>query len=179
MIERLKEVAVKQKCVSLYMDSEDTSRFVFGRILCVNGDHIAILMISPEGDYDGLLVKRTEAVIRLEMDDKYARKMHKLCNEKNVAEFEGVIDELDIVKSALDYAKTAKKIISCELLNSGSDDIVGFLEDIKNGLCEIKQVDAEGCEDGYSYIMMNDITQISYDSKEEQFLLRLWKQNNA
>lgn len=179
MIKQLKTAAKNQKYVSLYMDSDDMSRFVFGRIIGVNSDHIAVSMISPEGDYDGILVKRTEAVIRLEMDDKYARKMIELCGPAGIDTKLAWSNEQDMMKSVLEYAKTTKKIISCELLNSGMDDVVGFLENMQNGLCEIKQVDFEGYEDGYSYILVDDITQISCDSKDEQLLLRLWKRHHA
>lgn len=173
MIKQLKEALKNEKFVSVYTNAQDTLKFIFGRILCVNDDYIVIYMISPNGEYDGVIVKETEDVIRLEMDDQYSRKMKMLCavTEEDICQY--VVDENQIVKSVLMIAEKTKKIISCELLGSGFDDVVGFVSNLEDGVCEIKQVDSYGCEDGVSYIMVDDISQLSFDSEDEQRILTL------
>ena len=84
---------------------------------------------------------------------------------------------LGLKESVLRFAKAFKKIVSFELINSKNDDVVGFVEVIDEGCCKIKQVDFYGHEDGYSFIELENITQISVDSRDEQIVLRLWELN--
>ena len=39
----------------------------------------------------------------------------------------------------------------------------------------VKQIDLYGQEDGFSYISINDITKISYDSEDERIIMRLYE----
>ena len=39
-------------------------------------------------------------------------------------------------------------------------------------MCQIKQVDEFGEDDGVAFILIKNITQISYDSEEEQIILQ-------
>lgn len=179
MIELLTKFCELGKLVSVYMDSQNTTNFIFGRIICINNDNIAINMISPTGYYDGILVKSTEEIIRLEIDDEYGQKIKKLYQQNDCKDNAIILNNKDIIGSMLNIAKQSKKIISCELINSEKNDIVGFVEDVVNGICTIKQVNSYGYDDGFSYIMVDDISQITYDSSDEQSLLKLWNINYA
>ena len=52
--------------------------------------------------------------------------------------------------------------------------VVGFIEEINDKYCKIKEVDEYGGEYGFSIIMIKDITKICYDSEEEAIMLKLW-----
>lgn len=178
MLKKILELSETNKFVSIYVNERDTSKFVFGRILCANDDYVVIYMIAPNGRYDGVLVKDINNVIRIEFDDKYADRMNQLINEDELYKFDIVLECHDILMSILKIAKKEHKILSLELLNSEINDVVGFVENIDENLCTIKQVDLYGNEDGISYIKLNDITQISFDSDDEQIILNLWKKIN-
>ena len=82
------------------------------------------------------------------------------------------------MQTVLLLAKDKNWIVSIELLDSGYDDVVGFVEIVSNDLCEINQIDSYGYYDGVSSIKLCEITQISCNSTDEQLLLKLWKLNN-
>ena len=103
--------------------------------------------------------------------------MQRLCIADDIVWNLNVVDSQNILDTVLEYAKMEQRIVSCELMNSGVNDVIGFLKDFRNDLCEIKQVNSNGNEDGFSYIMKSVITQVSCDSKDEQFRMKLWKEN--
>ncbi|MCQ4021805.1 MULTISPECIES: hypothetical protein [unclassified Ruminococcus] len=179
IVETLKEMAKSDKRVSIYTDINEPSKFCYGYILCVNYEEVAIYMISPDGFFDGILMKKIYDIIRIEIDGQYHEKMKKLCSLSKMQPFNYSIDPTNIQYSLLEIALQSKQIVSLELVDSGYDDVVGFVESIDNGLCKIKIVDEYGFEDGYCFVMANKITQISYASQDEIRILKLWEINNS
>ena len=63
--------------------------------------------------------------------------------------------------------------MSIEILDSGYDDVVGYVENVQNGICEIRRIDEYGVEDGKSYMEIQNITQISFESESEKIIQKL------
>ena len=104
--------------------------------------------------------------------------MDRLCSLNELPPFSYSFTQEDIKDALLSIALKTKEIVSIELANSGFNDVVGFVEEKNDGYSKIRQIDEYGFEDGYSYIRVNDITQISYSSQDEKRILKLWKINN-
>lgn len=178
MINILRKLCKEEKYAAIYMNLEDSSKFVYGRVLAVNEFEIAIFMISPDGDNDGILVKSVEEVIQIEVDSQYSEKMRKLMEINRPQIYQVEIDNEQIKQSILLFARQEKQVVSLEIHNSGYDNIVGFVNDIKNDLCTIEKINDYGLKDGKAYIQLNNVSQISYASQEEIRLLKLWNFNN-
>lgn len=172
MLKFLKQVCDDNRCVSIYSNSNDMSKFIYGRIISVNEDYIAIYMISPDGDFDGILVKQVDEVVRVEVGGQYDEKMKKLLLSCELPAFDHIFCD-NFFESLLQVAVKTKKIVSIELMNSGYDDVVGYAEELNRETCTIKQVDSYGHSDGVSIIAIDRISQISYDSQNEQRILKL------
>ena len=174
MLKQLMFFQRSEQFISIYTDKIDTSRFIFGKILFVTSDHVLIYMIAPNGSYDGMVVKEIDSIIRLEVGDKYSEKMQRLgCTAHPLQTLLKGMDADNLVSLVAFSAKQHKKIVSIELLDSGNNDVVGFIEDIESGIFKVKQVDSYGAVDGYSFIYLNDITQIAVDSEDERIIERL------
>ena len=78
MLKKLKELSRLANKVSLYTNINDTSHFLYGIILAVDENKIAVQLISPDGENDGIVAFDTEEVFRIELDGQYAEKMKKL-----------------------------------------------------------------------------------------------------
>lgn len=179
MLDILSKICLNKKRCCIYTDYDDMNKFCFGSVLAVNEKEIAIHLISPDGDDDGIVVMNTDDVIRVEVDGKYSEKMEKLCHG-NVFNQYNLTDIADsILLSILSLANAQKQIVSVELLDSGYDDVIGFVESLEREVCVIKQIDEYGQEDGYSYISINDITQVSYSTQDEKRIMKLLKLNNG
>ena len=78
----LEELKENQKLCSLYINFQDTSKFIFGKILEVDEMHIIFYSLSPDGEYDGLMLIKIDNILRIEYDDLYTARMNRLLDEK-------------------------------------------------------------------------------------------------
>lgn len=177
MLKILKELCSTKKLSSLYTDYRETNKFDFGWVLQVNDNEIAIQSLSPDGDDDGITVMNVENIFRVETDTDYCSKMIKLCSDKTLPKYNISIDSNNILDSILHFALSEHQIVSIELIDSDCDDVIGFIESVKNGECIVRQVNDYGFEDGYSYIETKDITTLSFNDKYGKRLMKLWQLN--
>ena len=150
----------------IYANAEDTSKFMYGRIVAFDGEFFAASLVSPDGAFDGITVQDAESVVRIELDGGYSARMKQL--------MAGVYTE-DVRGSALEAAKKAGCIVSIELLGSGVSDVIGIVEDIDGGMYRIAQVNEDGSGDGISYISLDAITELGFASADERRIERLHK----
>lgn len=171
----LEEIKESQKLCSLYINFQDTSKFIFGKILEVDEMYIIFFSFSPDGEYDGLMLIKIDNILRIEYDDLYAARMNRLLDDKNLSCKLNVYstEHNNLAELFLNMLLKEKLIISVELLDSAIYDIIGFVEEISGNICKISQVNDDGQSDGVTYIRINDITQISADSLDERRILRL------
>lgn len=178
MIEILNKLCLTKKNASFYTNTGETNKFHYGSILAVNSNEVAINLISPDGDFDGILVKPTDSIYRIQVDSQYDIKMNNICSDISDNTFTECIDNTNIKESLLYIGLKTQKIVSLELLNSGINDVVGIIKKLENGACKVQIIDEYGMEDGISYIFTNDITEVCYASADENRILKLWKINN-
>lgn len=178
MFKILTELCSSKKLASFYTNYREMNKFTFGRILQVNENEIAIQSLSPDGDDDGITVMNIENIFRVETDSDYSKKMSTLCSDKTLVKYNIAADRDNILNSVLSYVLSEKQVAAIELINSGNDDIVGFVESISNGECKVRQVNDYGFEDGFSYVDIKDITMMSFGDKYCKRLAKLWQFNN-
>ena len=174
MLKILYELHDSKEMAAIYTNTQETTKFHYGKVVAVNDREVAILMISPDGIYDGVSVFGVEKVYRVETRGQYAKKMEKLCSAMNFPSWDEEIDEENILKSILSIAQNSQQIVSFELVDSGIADTVGLIEKSEEGEYVIRQIDEYGFEDGYSYISLDIITGITVSSEAEKRIMRLW-----
>lgn len=173
MLNLLKKICLEKKYVSIYLASSNNAKFIYGRILCVNEEHFAIYTLAVNGQYDGILVRKTDDIIRVEMGGLYAKKMDKLCEGYCLNPEIYCLDENNIADSLLLKAQKEKKMISLEISDSGYIDVVGYVENVHNGLCVVNRIDEYGVSDGKAFLEVKSITQITYESEAENIIQKL------
>lgn len=174
MYNTLKSFCNANTPLAIYDNYDDTSKFKFGTLLCVDEMHFALAAVSPNGDYDGIIVDETADVFRVDSSGNYHNKMAKLIQIHKDHMDIPTLKQGAIVESLLRFALDAKKPISLELNASGIKDITGFIEDISECVCKIRAIDEYGFDDGCSYVDMDSITQATFDSEDERRIMRLY-----
>ncbi len=175
MIKLIEELCKTKNYVSLYTDIENPSKFCYGQFLAYDKNKFIFSMISPEGRYDGFLLRAITDIIKIDMDAQYDKRMQKLLSfNKDITSIAFPYTD-DVTYTALCISKTTNKVVSIELNYSGTDDVIGYVDTVNDNICKIKQIDFYGCPDGTAYINIADISQISIDSSAEQVL---WKLSN-
>ena len=175
MTKLLKELMNSGDFAEIYTDSSDISKFAFGRIVACDELFFIAELISPSGNYDGLLLKPTDDIIKICVETEYAEKMKILAG--NFIKQQYHFNSDDLISQILLYAQEKKLIVSVELLHSGYDDITGFADSAKDNRFIIKQIDRYGNYDGTAYVNKSDVTQVSCNSENEISLLKLYNYN--
>lgn len=163
--------AAKQQYISVYTNSGN-GHFIYGRILASDETFTAISTVLPNGNSDGIVCILTNNINRIDTDTQYDNEMKKLISKKPIPEIN--FDNHDICCSILTHAKETQQMVSIELINSGINDTSGLVVGITDGVCCIKQIDVNGSFDGFTYIDIEDITQIALNTEAEQRIFRLY-----
>lgn len=140
----------------------------------IDNEFFALYMLTPNGENDGILVKRLAVLLMLRWTDSMMK------NEKLCPNFDDLISKTPIdfengnalFSIMLDALRTEKPI-SVELLDSGVDSVIGQVTAVNEKICTVRQIDEYGCDDGIAYVNVPDITQVSYASADNSILLLL------
>lgn len=168
--ELLKAFQSNKNC-SFYTDDE-CDKFIYGKIIALNEDEVAIQMYNTDGTCDGVIVKIVSDFFRIEYDSKYNQKMEKLI-ETDTFEDSVEIDGNAVFDSAIKSAINKNFIVSIELMHSGNENITGLPLSLENGICTVRQIDDYGCDDGVTSFVFNTATQITINAKYEKLLSSL------
>ena len=165
MLNKLIELC-RTKCnIALYANENKTDMFYYGKILAVNSDFIAIFMFDEDGNEDGILVLPTHKIFRVDIGGSYEQKMDKLIVNKTVSL--PTLTDGNLVEVILQKALDDSSIVSVELIDSGYDDIVGFVKSIENEICTFSLVDDYGKDDGEAFCNIIDVSQVTLSGKSE------------
>lgn len=166
-IENLHKLKKEKRIASFYTDEDDTSKFMVGYVMDYNDKYFIVAAISPQGLYDGFVLKKTESIFRINMDSIYEKKILSLSKYHKIIYEEISFKEDNLILGLLSFAKIKNYVVSIELLNSGYYDIQGYVEVVDNDGCKIKQITEYGELDGICFVTLSDITQISCNSEDE------------
>ncbi|WP_238882330.1 hypothetical protein [Clostridium sp. YIM B02551] len=170
MKRKLEDLKKNKKAASFYTDENNTSKFLFGYIVDYNDDFFIVAMISPDGQYDGFVLREISSIVRINVDGKYENKILELAKHNKIIHEKFTLQDDNFISEFLRFAEQQEYIVSIELLNSGFYDVQGYIEAIEDDNCNIKQVNEYGEEDGVSLIKLIDITKISCNSLDEKVL---------
>jgi hypothetical protein len=159
--------------VSIYQDNPD--KFNYGRILACNDTDNAVILASPEGKYDGLLMIETDSITHIEYGGGYSTRMSRLIDEAGINAHAPDFKDEDIRSQMLRLSKDTQRVVSIEILDSGYDDVTGIVRSIDGDCVSVNIFDTYGFPDGTALISMEDITQISLGGDRESTIQRLIK----
>ena len=152
--------------ISLYTDSEDKSKFTFGFILGISDDDVLLGSITPYGFYDGYTIRHLDDIYRVEKGDSYGLRVSKLYKIHSQGHPPLSVTG-DFVQDVLSFSCEYHLVVSIELMNSGYDDIQGFVSSVQGPMVVIEQVNDDGEFDGDTVVSIDDITCITCDSEKE------------
>lgn len=164
--------------VSIYRGI-DLQSFVFGKIIFADDVYYALSSISPYGEKDGLLIAEINEITKIEVGEKYNRKLEKICKIKNTVISGYELSDNALLESALQLSYKNQKVISVNLIGDEHENIVGIVEKIKDNVCTINLFDDYGFRNGMVHFYLHDVTLLSYDSKDENLLEILINHNNT
>lgn len=172
--EKLVLLSERKKLVSIYC-SDDTEKFYAGYILEVNHEDILFQHITPNGKYDGYILKKTASVYRVGYDESYLDKVQKLYEFEVKKHKEINIDANNIMVSFLNEASKNNWITVIELCDSDFDDVQGMVIAVNSDCIAVQKIDDQGRCDGVTYFDADTVTRVECDAEEGQSLKLLIK----
>ncbi|MGI6745677.1 MAG: hypothetical protein ACOX45_05980 [Acutalibacteraceae bacterium] len=174
LIEELNRIKEQRGLISIYTDTNNTCKFTVGYVAGVSEQHFILALVTPTGEYDGFLLKELDSIYKITTDELYLNKLLKLINMKQT-EFNMLFESNDLIEELLIFAQKRHKILSIELMNSGYDDCIGFIELINESMCKTQEINEFGKYDGISIVNLSDITQISCDDTDNRTRMTLYE----
>lgn len=175
LYEKLVVLSERKKLISIYCNN-DTEKFYAGYILGVNHEDILLQHITPNGKYDGYILKKTASVYRIGYDESYLNKVQKLYEFEERKHKKINIDANHIMISFLDEALKNNWIAIIELCDSDFDDIQGMVIETNSNCIVVQKIDDQGRCDGITYFDIDTVTRIECDTEEGQSLKLLIKE---
>lgn len=179
MLRRLQQAIATGEYLMLYMDSDDTGKFCYGRVLAADENFVALYLIAPDGAYDGLLVKETGSVQRIGFGGQYDAKMRKLMQGVQLPDWRWEAGGGSIAARLLSMAARHRWVASVEFRDSGINDTVGLVTAVNEETAELTLIDEYGYGDGACLFRLDSVTQIACDGRDEQNYWRLWQINGG
>ncbi len=167
----------RDKPICVYTDS--STKFDFGRVLAFDEDFMALYSITPRGVFDGISVIPIDDITRIEAENQYCAKMKAIADEIEYTRFPRTLSNVDVLKQVLEMSEKNNTVVSIEVDRSGYDDATGIVEGIFDDCVEIAVIDEYGCEDGKSWVQIDNITRVSYLSETEQVIQKLFNSRAA
>lgn len=163
---KLKELQNMKKLVSIHSNIDCIDKFAFGYIVACNKEYYVMVLFDPNGKYDGFLLEPLSDIQYISYNDKYELKMKKLINYYKTEYEKCELSEENLVKEFLEFAQKNNFIVEIEISDSGYNDGIGYVKEISENACIIKNIDRFGKEDGESVMLFENITQLSCDTIE-------------
>lgn len=101
MEELLGKICQEKQWAAVYCNHENLDSFLFGRILYSNDVHTVMLSTTQNGAYEGLVLRETDSIFRVETDSQYNQKMLRIMQPGILSEWIPVLSGDDLILSLL------------------------------------------------------------------------------
>jgi len=175
----LEKFMQEKKVISIYNDSGNTGNCWTGFVNAVDDDYVLLAHVSENGFYGGFCLHAIDEIFNIEQGTSYEKKTHKLYELRKQSHPSLALDMSNgLLEALLFYAKNKEIFISITLIEDDSYPPTGLIEEITEEFICLKKFTSSGVENGFSYIMKEDIHQLFIDSLPEQNLALLYNDLN-
>ncbi len=165
--------------VSVYSNRYQPEMCSVGFIDSLSAGQFIMKHVTPEGIYDGYIIRRIEDVFRVDVNGEYERRLELLYNlqkQKHQDFFKKKANQKpNLFKESLVIAQKKKLIVTiCIDETDSQDNIVGFVKDVNPNGITISRISSNGLDDGESTFLIEDVIKINCDSSDERIIKLLY-----
>lgn len=177
----VKELKLKNKTISIYTDRYDLESFSIGYIAAIEEPFIYINHLSTRGEEDGIILRRSDDIFRIEYDGPYEQKLERLYRLKEQ-------------KHRKYLPKTKGKLFNAFLRNIQKHkwvvtlrvgdmenfiDVTGLIEEVKEGKVYMTELtnDAHAC--GSVIVPIHEIYVMRCDTEYEKDIRLIYNSDKA
>ena len=159
---------------SLYTEPEDPDAYNAGYIEAVTTRYVLLWNVTPWGQRDGWLLRRTEDILQVFMGDDYEIRLQMLL-EMQGETYAPLLDpppapEEDLLRRVLKLAMEREEIVSILTAEDTYTGKVLHLDDLR---ANVEVLDFFGAPDGQRQFPLRDMQVVALDTQEERMFRRL------
>lgn len=168
-------VACQQHMIaSLYTEADDPDAFNAGYVEAVTQRHVLLWSVTPWGDLDGWLLRRTEDVLQVFMGDDYEVRLQMLL-EMAGAVHKPLMEpmpgpEEDLLSRLLKLAMEHEEIVSVQ---AGEETYTGRVTQVDDLRVTLSVFDFFGGIEGEQSFTLRDVVLVAVGTSEERMFKRL------
>jgi hypothetical protein len=168
----LQKAKDSENLVALYSNVENPRAFLAGWVESVSNEHVVLRHLSPEGRYDGYVLKYIESIFRVDTEGRYIERLSFLFNARK-QEFPArwlpqTDAEANLIPEVLAAAQAAELMVTVEI---AAEDIEhGAVRDIGFDTVTLEVFDHYGAIDREATIHLEAISEVRVDSERLQSL---------
>ena len=166
--------------VALYCNIDSPRAFLAGWVEAVSGEHVVLRHLSPEGRYDGFVLKYMESIFRVDTEGRYIERLSYLFNARGQQFPNRLIGEHDensnLIVEILHGAAREELMATIEI---AADDVEnGLVKEVGFETMTLEVYDHYGAIDREATIHLESISEVRVDSERLQSLklLSSWTQ---
>jgi len=162
----------------IYNDANNRDDFYVGRHITQDDEYAVFQCVNSNGFNDGLFFCKTDSIYRVEFNTDYCQAVEKLITYRKT-EFKNLkFNTKNLLSEVLTFAKDTKAIVSIELENTGSIELLGFIENFSDCQLTTLEISTSGIANGNGIVRLNDIKNITIDSYKNLKCSILFNLNN-
>lgn len=171
---QLRMACQQHMIASLYTEPEDPDAYNAGYVEAVTPRHVLLWNVTPWGERDGWLLRRTEDVMQVFMGDDYEIRLQMLL-EMNGVVYEPLLEapaaaEDDLLRVFLQHAQAGGHIIS---ILTAEDTYTGTLSHLDDLRATLSVLDFFGEPEGERQFPLREMQVVALDTQEERMFKRL------
>ena len=160
MIDILQKACEDKILIAIYTNRDDYDKFSAGYVLDVSEEELLIKHLTPNGEFDGYSVRKTDSVYRVESNSLYLDKVKKLFElKKESASLPDIDTNEDILLNTIKFAMNNNFVVTI-CIGENACDITGYIKNINDGNIKILQISEYGQNDGETIFLLQDILKI-------------------
>lgn len=180
IFETLTKARTEGTLVALYANPDNPRAFSAGWVEAVTPEHVVLRHVSPEGRYDGYILRYMERVLRVDTNGRYLERLSFLFQARK-QEFTGhlltnVEPEANLLVETLLSAQRLDLLVAVEIAAEDSES--GAVKSVSADAAIIDVYDLLGAPDSETTVHLEAISGISVDDEQLQSLklLSRWHQ---
>lgn len=175
MFKKLEESYNANNLLEVYTDQVNNT-FAVGFIICITDNELLLNLVNSYGIEDGFLLIRINDIYCINYATKYLKNIISLLNNKKPRQVKfifkkGYLQNTDLFSEIFQENIENHRMAHVKLYNN--TDYYGFIEAKDEDVIQIEIIDEYGLNDGFSYVKIEDIEQVSFDGIDENRRLEL------
>lgn len=172
IISRLQHATLESRFVGIYGDIDRPTVFSAGRARVCNEEITILSSVTKEGQEDGLVVRATACVFRIEEETEYLRSLSALWHYygAKASDFEEAlpVESISSFEDLFNKIQPLGLVVSLWANEDSINEVCGVVSKVQDGFVLINGMNANGEPDGFTTLRIDQIQSVNVGGVDER-----------